>query len=176
MREASGSFLRKLLNRAFAPGSVATPNSMQRRFEATADAIAINFAYLVRERRIGAVVPFHLTRRMGVLGDCSDDHPSHTSSLSDEDARVRSILPSGVGEHLSEQPAMQAGGTLHSAGSNRSDRTREVLTIIYTFLVGAGVAHFHTIGKPVALTSIAFLIGMLLLPFGEETRGKPLPA
>ncbi|HEX9493100.1 MAG TPA: MFS transporter [Thermoanaerobaculia bacterium] len=45
-----------------------------------------------------------------------------------------------------------------------------------TFLVGAGVAHFHTIGKPVALTSIAFLIGMLLLPFGEETRGKSLPA
>ncbi len=45
-----------------------------------------------------------------------------------------------------------------------------------TFLVGAGVAHFHTIGKPVALTSIAFLLGMLLLPFGEETRGKALPA
>ena len=44
-----------------------------------------------------------------------------------------------------------------------------------TFLVGAGVAHFHTIGTPVALTSIAFLIGLLLLPFGEETRGKPLP-
>ena len=45
-----------------------------------------------------------------------------------------------------------------------------------TFLVGAGVAHFQTIGTPVALTSIAFLIGILLLPFGEETRGKPLPA
>jgi MFS family permease len=45
-----------------------------------------------------------------------------------------------------------------------------------TFLVGAGVAHFGTIGTPVALTSIAFLIGLLLLPFGEETRGKPLPA
>jgi MFS family permease len=45
-----------------------------------------------------------------------------------------------------------------------------------TFLVGAGVAHFHTIGTPVALTSIAFLIGLLLLPFGEETRGKSLPA
>jgi MFS family permease len=44
-----------------------------------------------------------------------------------------------------------------------------------TFLVGAGVAHFHTIGTPVALTSIAFVIGVLLLPFGEETRGKPLP-
>src|SRR5437762_455537 len=45
-----------------------------------------------------------------------------------------------------------------------------------SLLVGAGVAHFHTIGKPVALTSIAFLIGIILLPFGEETRGKPLPA
>jgi MFS family permease len=45
-----------------------------------------------------------------------------------------------------------------------------------TFLVGAGVAHFHTIGVPVALTSVAFLVGLLLLPFGEETRGRPLPA
>lgn len=44
-----------------------------------------------------------------------------------------------------------------------------------TFLVGAGVAHFHTIGTPVALTAVAFLIGILLLPWGVETRGKPLP-
>jgi hypothetical protein len=45
-----------------------------------------------------------------------------------------------------------------------------------TFLVGAGVSYFHTVGTPVALTSIAFLIGLMLLPFGEETRGKALPA
>jgi MFS family permease len=44
-----------------------------------------------------------------------------------------------------------------------------------TFLVGAGVAHFHTIGKPVAFTAVAFVIGMLLLPLAEETRGRPLP-
>src|SRR5712692_5449221 len=44
-----------------------------------------------------------------------------------------------------------------------------------TFLVGAGVARFHTIGTPVALTSLAFMVGLLLLPFGEETRGQPLP-
>jgi MFS family permease len=44
-----------------------------------------------------------------------------------------------------------------------------------TFLVGAGVTYFHTIGTPVALTSIAFLIGLALLPLGEETKGKPLP-
>ena len=45
-----------------------------------------------------------------------------------------------------------------------------------TFLVGAGVRHFQTIGIPVALTSIAFLFGLALIPFGEETRGKSLPA
>ncbi len=45
-----------------------------------------------------------------------------------------------------------------------------------TFLVGAGVAHYHTIGTPVAMTAAAFALGMLLLPFGEETRGRPLPA
>jgi MFS family permease len=45
-----------------------------------------------------------------------------------------------------------------------------------TFLVGAGVSHFHTIGIPVALTSLAFVVGLALLPFGEETRGQALPA
>jgi MFS family permease len=45
-----------------------------------------------------------------------------------------------------------------------------------TFLVGAGVLYYHTIGTPVALTSVAFLIGLLLLPFGVETTGETLPA
>jgi MFS family permease len=45
-----------------------------------------------------------------------------------------------------------------------------------TFLVGAGVSHFHTIGTPVALTSLAFIVGLLLLPFGKETKGELLPA
>src|SRR5215472_7475039 len=45
-----------------------------------------------------------------------------------------------------------------------------------TFLVGAGVSHFGTIGIPVALTSLAFLPGLALLPWGKETKGKPLPA
>lgn len=44
-----------------------------------------------------------------------------------------------------------------------------------TFLVGAGVAYFGTIGTPVALTSLAFLAGLLLLPFAVETRRSPLP-
>jgi MFS family permease len=44
-----------------------------------------------------------------------------------------------------------------------------------TFLVGAGVQYFQTLGMPVALTSIAFVIGLIALPFGEETAGRPLP-
>jgi MFS family permease len=44
-----------------------------------------------------------------------------------------------------------------------------------TFLVGAGVAHFKTIGTPVALTSLAFVVGLFLLPWSVETRGKELP-
>jgi MFS family permease len=45
-----------------------------------------------------------------------------------------------------------------------------------TFLVGAGVQHYGSLGIPVALTSIAFAIGLLLIPFGVETRGQSLPA
>ena len=45
-----------------------------------------------------------------------------------------------------------------------------------TFLVGAGIRHFGTLGTPVALTSLAFVVGLLLLPLGLETKGKGLPA
>jgi len=45
-----------------------------------------------------------------------------------------------------------------------------------TFLVGAGVQRYGSLGVPVALTSIAFAIGLLLVPFGAETHGECLPA
>jgi MFS family permease len=45
-----------------------------------------------------------------------------------------------------------------------------------TFLVGAGVSRMHTIGTPVAITSLVFLGGLLLIPWTPETRGKELPA
>ena len=44
-----------------------------------------------------------------------------------------------------------------------------------TFLVGSGVQAYGTVGTPVSFTAVAFVIGLLLLPFGEETKGKPLP-
>jgi MFS family permease len=46
----------------------------------------------------------------------------------------------------------------------------------FTFLVGSGIRHYQTLGTPVALTALVFVIGLALLPFGEETKGKPLPA
>ncbi len=48
--------------------------------------------------------------------------------------------------------------------------------VAVTFLVGAGVQHFHTIGITVARAAVAFVLGLIVLPFGEETKGKPLPA
>ena len=45
-----------------------------------------------------------------------------------------------------------------------------------TFIVGAGVARYGSIGVPVAWTAVAFIVGLFLLPFGEETKGKVLPA
>jgi len=46
----------------------------------------------------------------------------------------------------------------------------------FTFLVGAGIRHFQTFGIPVAMIALAFVLGLALVPFGEETKGKPLPA
>jgi MFS family permease len=45
-----------------------------------------------------------------------------------------------------------------------------------TFLVGAGVQHYGSLGIPVAWTSLAFAVGLLLIFFGVETRGQALPA
>jgi len=44
-----------------------------------------------------------------------------------------------------------------------------------TFLVGAGVQHYGSLGVPVAMTALAFAAGLLLVPFGLETRGQTLP-
>jgi MFS family permease len=43
------------------------------------------------------------------------------------------------------------------------------------FYIGAMVRHAGTIGKPVAYTAIAFGLGLLIIPFAEETRGETLP-
>jgi len=37
------------------------------------------------------------------------------------------------------------------------------------------VGSMGSIGRPVALTAIAFGVGLLFIPFSVETRGKSLP-
>jgi MFS family permease len=49
------------------------------------------------------------------------------------------------------------------------------ITAGITFFVGAGVSYFGTLGKPVALTAIAFVLGLFLLPLGRETKCQALP-
>ena len=44
-----------------------------------------------------------------------------------------------------------------------------------TLLIGWSIGRMGTIGVPVALTSIAFLAGIFLLPWGVETKGNTLP-
>src|SRR5262249_35802589 len=39
-----------------------------------------------------------------------------------------------------------------------------------TFLVGHGVEHYGSLGIPVATTSLAFAVALLLIPLGFETR------
>ena len=43
------------------------------------------------------------------------------------------------------------------------------------FLLGAAVLSMGTLGVPIAFTSIAFLLGLLLIPLAPETRGQTLP-
>ena len=43
------------------------------------------------------------------------------------------------------------------------------------FALGALVASWHTVGTPVALTGLAFGLGLLILPFALETKGETLP-
>ncbi len=43
------------------------------------------------------------------------------------------------------------------------------------FALAAGVQRMGTLGTPVALTAVAFGIGLLVIPFAPETRGQRLP-
>ena len=43
------------------------------------------------------------------------------------------------------------------------------------FALAGAVASMGTLGMPVALTAVAFAIGLLVIPFARETRGQALP-
>jgi MFS family permease len=43
------------------------------------------------------------------------------------------------------------------------------------FALGALVLHMQTLGTPIALTAIIFVLGLLIIPFAPETKGEVLP-
>ncbi len=44
------------------------------------------------------------------------------------------------------------------------------------FILAAAVSHMGTLGTPVAWTAVAFVAGLLVIPFALETRGDVLPS
>ena len=48
--------------------------------------------------------------------------------------------------------------------------------VAMVFLVGTAIQRYGSLGIPVAMTAAVFVLGVGLLPFAEETRGKRLPA
>jgi MFS family permease len=48
--------------------------------------------------------------------------------------------------------------------------------VAMVFLVGSGIQSYGSLGVPVAITAIAFVLGLILVPMSDETRGKSLPA
>jgi hypothetical protein len=47
--------------------------------------------------------------------------------------------------------------------------------VAMVFLVGTAIQSYGSLGVPVAVTAAAFVLGLFLLPFSEETRGRALP-
>jgi MFS family permease len=48
--------------------------------------------------------------------------------------------------------------------------------VAMVFAVSAGIQSYGSLGVPVAVVALALILGVLVLPFAEETRGKTLPA
>jgi MFS family permease len=48
--------------------------------------------------------------------------------------------------------------------------------VAMVFILADGIRSYGSLGVPVAVTALAFVFGLLILPLTEETRGKALPA
>jgi len=48
--------------------------------------------------------------------------------------------------------------------------------VAMVFILGAGIASYGSLGVPVAIVALSFVLGLVLLPFAKETKGHVLPA
>jgi len=69
----------------------------------------------------------------------------------------------------------QYGTTVRATAFSFTTSFGRFIAAGFNFGVGALVSRMGTLGKPVAFTAIAFGIGLLVIPFAVETRGKRLP-
>ena len=69
----------------------------------------------------------------------------------------------------------QYGTTVRAAAFSFTTSFGRFIAAGVNFGVGALVSRMGTLGKPVALTAVAFGIGLLIIPLAVETRGKALP-
>src|SRR5262245_38875221 len=47
--------------------------------------------------------------------------------------------------------------------------------VAMVFLVGGAIRSYGSLGVPVAVTAGVFVLGLIFLPFAQETKGRPLP-
>jgi MFS family permease len=48
--------------------------------------------------------------------------------------------------------------------------------VAMVFILGAGIRSYGSLGVPVAVVAVIFVLGLVLLPFARETKGHVLPA
>jgi hypothetical protein len=48
--------------------------------------------------------------------------------------------------------------------------------VAMVFVLAEGIRSYGSLGVPVAMTAVVFLLGLFLIPLSEETKGKSLPA
>lgn len=48
--------------------------------------------------------------------------------------------------------------------------------VAMVFVLGNGIASYGSLGVPVAVVAMTFVLGLVLLPFARDTTGQPLPA
>ena len=61
------------------------------------------------------------------------------------------------------------------AVANSFFRNRRFIGAGVNFGLAGAVAAMGTLGTPIAVTAVAFGVGLIIIPFARETRGQALP-
>ena len=194
----SGLFLTSIIG--LWAGSIYVPTAVSQ-IATRAGSSAADAARLASSRRDGAVDRHHRRMHRGavhrrtprpapgdgnLLRDDGDQHCRHV--------RLR-VLPAGIGVQLAVRRHPVPGDRRRELRDvqtlwlpERSDTACRASAIAFissigrfvgvamVFILADGIRSYGSLGVPVAVTALAFVFGLLILPLTEETRGKALPA